>query len=79
MTAKEAIYLAVSELQERGNIIASDPPPVAVKANEDIRLVDNREGWLVLVSLALLDEFEGNTIRVEVYEPEGDIFIHKML
>ena len=74
MTEQEAINFALEGLRVQGTSVGSRPV-YAIRKERHMRLGKNRSGWLVVVPLAVPDSFDPNAIHVEVYDPDGEIYI----
>ena len=78
MTKEQAIQAALAALRARK--MAIGPKPVdAIYKDRHMRLGKGRRGWLVIVPLNVPACFEPDSLHVEVYEPDGEVFIPSVL
>jgi hypothetical protein len=78
MTADEAIEKALAALKLDKTPIGSKPVR-AIYKERHMRLGKNRSGWLVVVPLKVPASFEPDTLYIEVYEPDGEVYIPAVL
>ena len=78
MTEEEAIERAIGALRDNKTSIGSKPA-TAIRKGRHMRLGKDRSGWLVVVPLEVPASFEPDSIDVEVYEPDGEVFIPDVL
>ena len=78
MTREQAIEIALNHLRGVRTRI-KDYPPCAFLKERDMRGGDDLRGWVVIVPLDVPFGFEPNEIHVEVYEPDGGIFVPRMI
>jgi hypothetical protein len=78
MTRERAIEIALNHLRADGTRIKLSPP-AALHKESDMRGGDNLRGWVVIVPLDVPFGIEPDEIHVEVYEPDGGVFIPRLL
>jgi hypothetical protein len=78
MNQEQAIKIALAALRDQKTTIGSRPV-TAIYKERHMRLGKNRNGWLVSVPLNVPANFEPDTIDVEVYEPDGEVYIPGVL
>jgi hypothetical protein len=77
MTEKEAIERAIAAVCEPDFQVGSRP--IRGQWYESVSRRDPRPGWVVMIPLGLPDGISPNEVCVEVYEPDGEIYVRKIL
>lgn len=77
MTKEQAIEIASNHLLSEGAKMKSNPP-FAFRKEGDMR-GSHRFGWVVIVQSNVPIGIEPDSIHVEVYEPDGEVYGPQML
>lgn len=77
MTSEQAIERALAALHQRGTRIGSRP--IRCRRYDSVSRKAPRPGWVVTIPLDVPEGLEPDEMRVEVFEPDGEVNIPKII
>ena len=78
ITRGHAIEIALSALSAEGTRVKADDA-IAIRKDGDMHYGANCKGWVIFVPLDIPPGIEPNEARVEVYDPEGVVYIYSLI